>query len=80
MIYSSHEFSLELENILTSRESIDTQQIAAWAYETRLKNVSSIDPQVSDWLLQLGAMDMGAEFEFTREELENIVRVARVKA
>lgn len=77
MSYSSQMFSAELEELLAARDSIDYAQIARWAYATRLRNLESIDHNVSNWLLQLGAMDMGTEFEFTREELQELIRAAR---
>lgn len=77
MSYSSQMFSAELEEFLATRESIDYVKIARWAYATRLRNLASIDHKVSNWLLQLGAMDMGTEFELTREELQELIRVAR---
>ena len=77
MSYSSQMFSAELEELLAARDPIDYVQIARWAYATRLRNLESIDRNVSNWLLQLGAMDMGTEFEFTREELQELIRAAR---
>ena len=77
MNYSSQMFSVELEGLLAAGDPIDYVQIASWAYVTRLKNLESIDHNVSDWLLQLGAMDFGPEFEFTREQLQELISVAR---
>jgi len=78
MSYSRQNFSQELDHILKRNEEIDCTQIANWAFKTRVENLPSIDPDVSNWMLQLGAMDMGPEFEFTKEELHEIVNQARL--
>jgi hypothetical protein len=77
VIYSRDEFAAELERILIRGRNLDCVGIASWAYETRLKHLGAIDTSVSNWLLQLGAMDMGTEFELTMDDLRKIVAEAR---
>ncbi|BFG79437.1 hypothetical protein PTKU46_74700 [Paraburkholderia terrae] len=75
-MYSKEMFAAELDMFLAGKV-IECQAIAKWAYNVRLENLSSIDSEVSRWLLQLGAMDMGEEFEWSREELAALVSTAR---
>jgi hypothetical protein len=75
-MYSKERFAAELD-VLLAGKAIEYKAIAKWAYNVRLENISSIDPEVSRWLLQLGAMDMGEEFEWSREELAALVSTAR---
>lgn len=76
MNYTKEIFARDLEGQLLNSE-IDHKKIAAWAYETRLRNLGAIDPSVSEWLLQLGAMDMGKEFEFSTDEIVSMIAAAR---
>jgi hypothetical protein len=76
MSYTREIFARELD-VFLSTEHIDHKKIAAWAYETRLRNLEAIDSGVSEWLMQLGAMDMGKEFEFSIEEIASMIAVAR---
>ena len=76
MTYTREMFASELEGLL-STSTIEHAKIAAWAFETRLRHLPAIDVPISEWLLQLGAMDMGPEFEFSKEELQSMIGVAR---
>lgn len=78
MKYTKETFAQELNDLL-SNVGIEHKRIAAWAYETHLRNLESIDPSVSEWLIQLGAMDMGKEFEFSRNEIASLIATARRK-
>ncbi|MCD4500961.1 Uncharacterized protein ChrSV_2584 [Chromobacterium vaccinii] len=76
MIYTKRIFGQELEAFL-SGEVLDHAKISTWAYATKLNNVRNIDPDVDRWLEELGAMDMGEEFELSLEELMNLVVSAK---
>lgn len=78
MRYTKETFARELEELLpNSNSDIEHQKIAEWAYETRTQNLQDIDGDVSKWLIALGAMTMGPEFEFSRDELKAMVVAAR---
>lgn len=76
MRYTREMFAADLERLL-NEGSTDFKQIAKWAYATRLTHLGEIDAEVSDWLLRLGAMDMGSEYEWNKEELRDLVAKAR---
>jgi hypothetical protein len=78
MSYTKEIFARDLDVFLSSGD-IDHKKIAAWAYEARLRNLEAIDSDVSGWLMQLGAMDMGKEFEFSIEEMASMIAVSRGK-
>lgn len=50
--------------------------IATWAFQTRVENIGAIDDRVKEWLTQLGAMDLGPEFELSGDELLSLVAEA----
>jgi hypothetical protein len=77
MNYTREIFARELDGFLSNDAVIDHKKIATWAYETRLRNLGEIDPKVSEWLMQLGAMDMGNEFEFSGDEIVSMIAAAR---
>lgn len=76
MIYTKKMFGQELEDLL-SGSVLDHAKIATWAYAIKLANVRNIDPDVDRWLEELGAMDMGEEFELSLNELRDLVATAK---
>ncbi|VVD76042.1 hypothetical protein PPN31114_00876 [Pandoraea pneumonica] len=76
MSYTKMMFGQELE-VFLSEEVLDYPKIANWAYATKLNNVRDIDADVDRWLEELGAMDMGREFEFSLDELMNLMATAK---
>lgn len=78
MSYSRNRFAEELDGFLHDPAgTVDHAKIADWAYKTRLDNLSDMGPDVDKWLLQLGAMSMGTEFEFSERELRDMVDRAK---
>lgn len=78
MKYSPAKFADELEVLLENRVGISScKDVADWAYKTRLNNISDMDPRVKEWLLQLGAMSMGPEFQLSEGELRKFIEKAR---
>ncbi len=63
----------ELEQLLNRDSSINIPEIASWAYKARLDSLREVDRSVLDILEELGAMDMGPEFEWTETELRGLV-------
>jgi len=70
--YSKKTFSKDLEALLNNQASC--HQISKWAYETRLNNLRVLDEEIGDVLNQLGMMEMGPEYEFTKDELWSLAR------
>lgn len=80
MSYSPNKFAGDLERFLHGPSgTIDRAKISDWAYRVRLDNLNDIDADVDKWLLQLGAMSMGQEFEFSALELRDIVDRAKAR-
>lgn len=76
MTYSKRDFASDLDR-LVAPAVVDYSRLATWAYETRLQNLRDIDADVSKWLMELGAMDMGAEFQLSPKDLAGLVERAR---
>lgn len=78
MSYSRDRFAAELDGFLHEPlGAIDYKKIADWAYKVRVDNLGKIDPDVDKWLLQLGAMSMGSEFELSDLELRDMISRAK---
>ena len=78
MSYPRHRFADELDRFLHQPSgTIDRAKIADWANRVRLDNLSDIDPDIGKWLLQLGAMSMGLEFELSGPELRDMADRAK---
>lgn len=75
MSYTKPMFSADLRSFL-EQGVVDHAKIADWAYATHLAHVRDVDADVDRWLIELGAMSMGEEFELTLDELRNMVAVA----
>lgn len=48
------------------------EQIGAWAFSFYWNNIETTDSSFEDLLLTLNTMELGPEFEFSYEELEDI--------
>ena len=74
MSYSRDDFSKDLDKIISdSLGCINCKKIGDWACKTRMHNISDIDTDVDDWLIELGAMSMGSEFELSESELREYI-------
>lgn len=72
--YDGKAFSDDLAHQI---ESGNTAFISQWAYKVRLQRLPDVVPKVSEWLLQLGAMDIATELAMSEQELWSIVAAAR---
>ena len=75
MTYSTRQFAIDLAQEIRA-EPLNYGALAGWAYKTRLEHLGSLSAQVSKWLEQMGAMDMGPEFRLSRQELDDLVQKA----
>ncbi|MGN6480969.1 hypothetical protein [Luteibacter sp.] len=73
------QFADELEALLgvNGRPSEHIDEIATWAYRWRLTHQDEVDDEVDAWLLDLGFMSMGQEFELGDVELRQMIVSAR---
>lgn len=77
MTYSKKEFANDLEAIISkSLGPIDCDKIGNWACDARFYNICDIDPDVEEWLVELGAMSMGPEFALDESELREYISKA----
>ena len=72
MMYTQEQFGKELKEIIRKREPISF--IGAWAHDTYYEHISEIDPTsgLRGLLLDLGTMELGPEFAYSYEELNDI--------
>ncbi len=70
--YTYQQFGKELKEQVKNRVAID--EIGAWAHDQYYDHIFEIDPNsgLRTFLLQLGTMEMGPEFELSYEELDAI--------
>ena len=69
-MYTKEKFGKELKEIIARREPISV--IGTWAHDKYYEHISKIDLFLGEFLLQLGTMEIGPEFEKSYEELEDI--------
>ena len=69
-MYTKKQFGNELKKMILNREPIST--IGSWANDKYYENISNIDLELGELLLQLGTMEIGPEFARSYEELERI--------
>ncbi len=71
-MYTTQQFGKELKEKVAKREAISS--IGAWSHDMYYEHISEIDPHsgLRKFLLQLGTMEMGPEFERSYEELDKI--------
>ncbi len=71
------EIARQLEELVSKRGAIDVNVVASWAYRARLQSLDDLNREVLDVLEELGSMDMGPEFEWSKAELETLVTELR---
>lgn len=77
MTYSIKNFSKDFEKIISdSCGKIDYEKIADWAFKTNQMNCRDIDPDVDRWLIELGTVSMGPEFEMSESQLREYIFLA----
>lgn len=69
-MYTQQQFGKELKEKIRERKS--AAEIGSWAHATYYEYLSQIDLDFGEFLLQLGTMEMGPEFERSYEELNQI--------
>ena len=71
-MYTKKQFGKELKDKITRREEISA--IGAWSHNLYYDCISEIDEnsELRRFLIQLGTMEMGPEFERSYEELDEI--------
>jgi hypothetical protein len=73
------QFADELEALIGLKDETGAHvdKIATWAYRWRLVNQDEIDDEVDAWLIGLGFMGMGEQFEIGDGELRQMIVSAR---
>lgn len=71
-MYTKKQFGQELKEMVAKREEIAA--IGSWAHNTYYEHISEIDLKsgLRKFLLQLGTMEDGPEFELSYEKLNEI--------
>ena len=69
-MYTKEQFGKELKQMLVKREKISI--IGQWAHSKYMEHILDIDPKLQEFLLDLNTMEMGPEFEYSYEELDEI--------
>ncbi len=71
-MYTKQQFGKELKEKVAKREKVSA--IGSWAHKTYYDHISEIDSNsgIRKFLLELGTMEMGPEFEYSYEELDEI--------
>lgn len=68
-----NEVMAQLEYLVARGEKSSVSEIARWAYKVRLDSLRTLDTELLDILDSLALMDMGPEFEWSREDLIALV-------
>ena len=69
-MYTKIQFGYELKERVFKKQ--DVSEIGAWAYEIFLNHSDSFDDVFLNMLITLNTMEIGPEFAFTYEELNQI--------
>ena len=69
-MYTKVQFGKDLKQKVFERKNVES--IGGWAFNTYLKNISDLEDGVSEIALHLGTMELGPEFAFSYEELDQI--------
>ncbi len=69
-MYTQQQFGRELKEKIKMGSS--PSEIGSWAHATYYEYLSQIDLDFGEFLLQLGTMEMGPEFELSYEKLHEI--------
>ncbi len=70
MAYTREQFGIELKQRLTNKEAIEL--IGDWVYIIYMDHCHEIDKTFRDMLLTLNTMELGPEFAFSYEKLNQI--------
>ncbi|WP_218814162.1 hypothetical protein [Rickettsiella endosymbiont of Dermanyssus gallinae] len=70
MAYTREEFGKELKQRVANKEA--TELIGEWAHSTYIDHIQDIDSAFRKILLTLNYMELGPEFAFSYEELNQI--------
>ncbi len=71
MSLTKHEFGRMLKSKLET--TTDIPSLSRWAHKIYLDNSRHIEPDLKDILLDLGRMEDAPEFEYSTEELSDLV-------
>jgi hypothetical protein len=69
-MYTREQFGRELKERVLRRQ--DTIEIGRWAFSTYWEHIEDIDLDFREILLTLNKMELGSEFSFTYEKLNEI--------
>jgi hypothetical protein len=69
-MYTQQQFGKQLKEKIRERKPVS--EIGSWAHAAYYEYLSQIDLDFGEFLLQLGTMEMGPEFERSYEELNQI--------
>ena len=69
-MYTKQQFGNELKEMIAKRKPITI--IGAWAHDKYYEHISNIDLPLGEFLLQLGTVEIGPEFEMSYEDLDKI--------
>ena len=70
MAYTREQFGKELKQRVSNKEAIEL--IGDWAHSTCINHIQDIDNAFRNILLTLNYMELGPEFAFSYEELNQI--------
>mgnify|MGYP003441801913 FL=1 len=70
MAYTREQFGKELKQRVSNKEAIEL--IGEWAHSTYMDHIQDIDNAFRNILLTLNYMELGPEFAFSYEELNQI--------
>lgn len=69
-MYTRKQFGIELKQKINKQQPVS--KIGEWAHTVYLQHIEDIDLDFRDILITLNTMELGPEFAFTYEELEQI--------
>ena len=70
MAYTREQFGRELKQRLANKEALES--IGSWAYTMYLSHLHEIDDMLEEMLITLNTMELGPEFAFSYEKLNQI--------
>ena len=70
VVYTKIQFGRDLKQRVTARENVES--IGRWAFSTYWKHMLDIEDDVIDIALQLNTMELGYQFAYSYEELDQI--------
>ena len=70
IVYTKTQFGKELKERVLLRQ--DVSKIGCWAYEMYLEHIEDIDDDFREVLITLNGMELGSEFAYSYERLNEI--------